>query len=178
MCGSIGIFRRFPGTEPVLAEADIDRLPHRGPDGRGRYDDDRASLGHRRLAVIDLTDTGTQPRPFGGDRLVVTFNGEICNYLELKRELEKRGERFSGTSDTEVLLAAYKAWGKECVGHLRGAFAFAPYDGRLVEEGFIDEWKVRRFMNDRTSVHHGLFFAYKLVLLECWCRAVWRNEPL
>src|ERR1035441_7963034 len=106
-----------------------DSLRHRGPDGEGHYVSANVALGHRRLAIIDL-NTGGQPM-FSEDRtLVIVFNGEIYNYLELREELRTRGHRFRTTSDTEVILAAYQEWGCDCVTHFNGMWAFALWDDR------------------------------------------------
>jgi asparagine synthase (glutamine-hydrolysing) len=94
------------------------------------YTDPHIQFGHTRLAIIDLTESGHQPMTYGNGRYVITYNGEVYNYLELRAELEAKGERFSSRSDTEVLLAAYKVWGRECVSHFRGMFAFALWDER------------------------------------------------
>ena len=108
-------------------------IVHRGPDGAGRHDavtSDgawRVALGHRRLAIIDLAG-GVQPMADAEGRAVLTFNGEIYNFQELRAELEGMGYRFRTDSDTEVLLAAFLAWGPDCVGRLRGMFAFAVWD--------------------------------------------------
>ncbi len=105
-------------------------MAHRGPDGSGVYTDPHIQFGHTRLAIIDLTEGGHQPMLYEDGRYVITYNGEAYNYLELRAELEAKGERFSSRSDTEVLLAAYKVWGQECVSHFRGMFSFALWDER------------------------------------------------
>lgn len=105
-------------------------MAHRGPDGSGVYTDLHIQFGHTRLAIIDLTEGGHQPMTYENGRYVITYNGEIYNYRELRTELEAKGERFVSRSDTEVLLAAYKVWGRECVLHFRGMFAFALWDER------------------------------------------------
>ncbi len=128
MCGVIGIFNRFPGAERRLSQEEVSRLRHRGPDAHGIYNDGPVSLGHRRLSILDLTEGGAQPQSTRDGRYTVTFNGEIYNYIELRRELADHGISFYSASDTEVLLAAYRVWGKECVKRFRGMFAFALYD--------------------------------------------------
>lgn len=130
MCGIIGRFYRQPGQRLPFAEKDVARLSHRGPDGFGLYNNRHIQFGHTRLAIIDLTAGGHQPMSYAGGRYVVTYNGEIYNYVELRAELEAKGERFTSSSDTEVLLAAYKVWGQGCVTHFRGMFAFALWDER------------------------------------------------
>jgi asparagine synthase (glutamine-hydrolysing) len=110
-------------------------IEHRGRDDEGVWtsgvmDDDgrRVTLGHRRLAIIDTSEAGHQPMLSADGRYSVTFNGEIYNYRELKRELAARGHRFRTDSDTEVLLVAFAEWGEECLGRLNGMFAFAMWD--------------------------------------------------
>ena len=108
-------------------------MTHRGPDGQGTFLVGGVALGHRRLAIIDLS-TGDQPMT-GPSGATLVFNGEIYNYRELRRELEAKGSRFKTSSDTEVLLAAYEEWGEACLHRLAGMFAFAIHDparGRIV----------------------------------------------
>jgi len=128
MCGIIGSFYRTLRQHPSLMAIDLSNLAHRGPDSAGIFNNDRVSLGHTRLAIIELTTAGHQPMISLDKRYVVTYNGEIYNYLELRTELETIGESFSSSSDTEVLLVAYKVWGPDCVTRFRGMFAFAIWD--------------------------------------------------
>src|SRR5437870_1568457 len=118
MCGIAGIV--YDGARSEAARAGVRRMialqRHRGPDGEGFYDGPNASLGHCRLAIIDLSDAGKQPMSDLEGRCWITFNGEIYNYLELADELSALGHRFRGRSDTEVLLAAYVQWGNACLG--------------------------------------------------------------
>jgi len=130
MCGIVG-YAGQPGALPrELLAAMRDTIVHRGPDACGMWStaDQSVILGHRRLAILDLSATGSQPMRNSGKTSVVVFNGEIYNHQELRRELAAGGARFAGRSDTEVLLAAYDAWGEACVERLRGMFAFAIYD--------------------------------------------------
>src|SRR5437762_3633856 len=108
----------------------MDTLRHRGPDDEGFYANDEVSLGHRRLSIVDLSEKGRQPMVYehGGRRVIVTFNGEIFNYREVRQELETRGYRFRSESDTEIILASYIEWGGDCVLRLNGMWAFALYD--------------------------------------------------
>jgi asparagine synthase (glutamine-hydrolysing) len=108
------------------------RLAHRGPDDAGVWSDERAGvlLGHRRLAVIDVSPLGHQPMVSDDGRMAIVFNGEIYNYLELRRELEQRGVRFASNSDTEVLLYGYREWGERVVDRLVGMYAFTIWDAR------------------------------------------------
>jgi asparagine synthase (glutamine-hydrolysing) len=130
MCGIVGYAGISGAIDGPLAIAMRDALAHRGPDGAGIWSaaDGSVVLGHRRLAILDLSATGAQPMVTADQRLAITFNGEIYNHGELRAELAASGARFVGRSDTEVLLAAYAAWGERCVARLRGMFAFAIYD--------------------------------------------------
>jgi asparagine synthase (glutamine-hydrolysing) len=128
MCGIAGI---LGATDAGAARATVKRMmgiqAHRGPDGRRVREYPGAVLGHVRLAIIDLEDRSLQPFETTDGRWSIVFNGEIYNYLELRRELED-GFEFRTESDTEVLLAAYLAWGVACLSRLRGMFAFCIYD--------------------------------------------------
>lgn len=103
---------------------------HRGPDDEGIYCDDFCCLGHRRLSIIDLSANGHQPFKSDDGRFVITYNGEIYNYIELREELEREGWVFKTKTDTEVLLKAYQQFGKDCLSRFNGMFAFAIYDTR------------------------------------------------
>ena len=130
MCGIVGAFgTRLPERDTF--QKALDTLAHRGPDGEGVFASPTCLLGHRRLAIIDLS-TGAQPMRSHDGRYVITFNGEIYNYRELKRELEN-DYPFTTTSDTEVILAGYAAWGSAVLGRLEGMFAFAVYDTKQQE---------------------------------------------
>jgi asparagine synthase (glutamine-hydrolysing) len=107
-----------------------DAIAHRGPDGEGFYTDRFVGLGHRRLAIIDLSAAGHQPMATSDGRAVLTYNGEIYNYLELKSELEAKGYVFRSRTDSEVLLNAWMEWGPDCVSRFNGMFAFAIWDKR------------------------------------------------
>jgi len=108
----------------------VDALAHRGPDDEGCFIDINIALGHRRLAVLDLSPSGHQPMANRDGSLVFVYNGEVYNYLELKVELEALGYQFRSRTDTEVLLYAYEEWGIEFVKRLNGMFAFALWDSR------------------------------------------------
>ncbi len=129
MCGITGVLYADsdrPVELPVL-ERMTEKLVHRGPDDSGVWAEGSIGLGHRRLSVIDIAG-GHQPMSAEGERLWITYNGEIYNYIELRQELEKRHRQFSTQSDTEVLLQAYATYGEECLSHLNGMFAFAVWD--------------------------------------------------
>jgi asparagine synthase (glutamine-hydrolysing) len=130
MCGIAGIVDMTGcPVDPALLRAMTTAQAHRGPDGEGFVCRGPVGLGHRRLAIIDLA-TGDQPMANDDESIWIVFNGEIYNFPELRRELEARGARFRTTSDTEVILRAYEADGPDCVGRLRGMFAFAILDER------------------------------------------------
>jgi asparagine synthase (glutamine-hydrolysing) len=128
MCGIFGRFARTgPLGDPTPLLGATNRLRHRGPDDGTWWSDGRFFFGHRRLAIIDLS-TGEQPMATQDGRLVVSFNGEIYNYVELTRELREKGHRFTTSSDTEVLLHGYREWGTDLPRHLIGMFAFGIAD--------------------------------------------------
>src|SRR5438552_2902141 len=105
-------------------------IAHRGPDDSGMYLHHQVGFGFRRLSILDLSPTGHQPMSSDDGQLVIVFNGEIYNYVELREELRAAGYRFRSTSDTEGLLAAYQQWGPECLGRLNGMWAFVIHDRR------------------------------------------------
>jgi asparagine synthase (glutamine-hydrolysing) len=130
MCGIAGRFN-FRSGAPVdsrMVRGMCDLIAHRGPDGEDVWTDGPVGLGHRRLAIIDLSPGGRQPMTTPDKLLTITFNGEIYNFQELRHELESRGHQFRSRSDTEVMLAAYREWGVDCVTRFRGMFAFALWD--------------------------------------------------
>ena len=130
MCGIAGRVN-YLSQRPVdqgVVRGMCDLIAHRGPDGWDVHVDGWVGLGHRRLSIIDLSAAGTQPMSTADGQLWITFNGEIYNFLELRRELEQQGHRFRSATDTEVILAAYRQHGVECLGRLRGMFAFAIWD--------------------------------------------------
>jgi asparagine synthase (glutamine-hydrolysing) len=129
MCGILGIIKNNQIIEKDAFAQLNDVQVHRGPDAGGVWfsQDLSVALGHRRLSIIDL-DLGSQPMLSGDGGLIITFNGEIYNYQELKSELIRRDHNFKTNSDTEVILNSYKEWGGECVKKFRGMFAFAIVD--------------------------------------------------
>lgn len=132
MCGIAGICRPTGITARDVAQVTrmTGVLRHRGPDDAGAFHDARCALGHRRLAIIDLSADGRQPFVSPDGRHVLIYNGELFNYRELRAELRKAGWRFSTRTDTEVLLAAYRHYGRGCLERFNGMFAFAVYDTR------------------------------------------------
>src|ERR1051326_2475426 len=130
MCGIAGIVAiNSSEVSEKRIKRMTDSLVHRGPDGEGFYfsEDRSLALGHKRLAIIDLTNAAWQPMEYLS-RYVITYNGEIYNYIELKEDLQKHGYKFSSSSDTEVLLALYDFKKEKCLNDLDGMFAFAIYD--------------------------------------------------
>jgi asparagine synthase (glutamine-hydrolysing) len=129
MCGIVGLFsddRTHRFDEQLLRRMN-DAQAHRGPDGAGIHIEPGIGLGHRRLAIIDLS-AGKQPLYNEDESVVVVFNGEIYNFVALRRELEALGHRFATNSDTEVIVHGWEAWGERCVERFRGMFAFALWD--------------------------------------------------
>lgn len=137
MCGIAGILsRQTRGPVDLHELARLrDAQSHRGPDDAGLWTstDGLVGLAHRRLSIIDLSPGGHQPKTTPDGHLTITFNGEIYNHLELRRELEELGERFLSSSDTEVILLGYRRWGHSVVDRLRGMFAFGIWDSRKRE---------------------------------------------
>lgn len=130
MCGIAGIAGRNNAVEQV--QSMLQYLHHRGPDGEGVWSPhDTLALGHRRLAINDLSSAGKQPMVAAEGDLAIIVNGEIYNYPELRKQLESKGYRFRSNSDSEIVLHAWKAWGKECFIRFNGMFAIGLYDSNL-----------------------------------------------
>ena len=151
MCGILGT---IPATPESPFKKALDLLTHRGPDGYDIWNDDdqNVTLGHRRLSILDLSDAGNEPMHYG--RYVITFNGEIYNYLELKKDLENKGHQFKSSTDTEVLLAAFLEWGPDCLPKFNGMWAFAIWDKQekklyLARDRFGEKPLFYAFVNDK-----------------------------
>jgi asparagine synthase (glutamine-hydrolysing) len=131
MCGICGVVGQ---ADEQLIKNMLARIAHRGPDDEGVYVADsstaRVGLGHRRLAIIDLSPGGHEPMPDASKQLWLTYNGEIYNFKTLRAELEALGHGFRSESDAEVVLYAYRQWGYDCLAHMNGMFAFALWDAR------------------------------------------------
>jgi asparagine synthase (glutamine-hydrolysing) len=129
ICGEVTFSDAFP-VSPERVRAMASRLSHRGPDGDGLWHEPGVAFGHRRLSILDLSPAAAQPMHSPDGRFVIAYNGEVYNFRELRSELEALGERFSTTSDTEVLLRALARWGVEAVRRMDGMWAFALWDRR------------------------------------------------
>ena len=155
MCGIAGIYDTLARDNEGEVDRMLHALVHRGPDGSGSFSEGPMSLGNRRLAILDLSDAAAQPMVDRAGRYVLTYNGEIFNYRELRDELRRAGRKFTSDGDTEVLLAALAEWGADALPRLNGMFAFALYDrrdrtlfcgrDRLGVKPFVYVWDGKRF---------------------------------
>ena len=158
MCGIVGTYRPAGGEvcSPEVLVAMRDRMQHRGPDAGGvwRASDGRCGFAHRRLSIIDLSDAAAQPMSNRDETVIITYNGEIYNHAEIRRELEAldKYEWKTDHSDTEVLLHAYEEWGMDCVHRCYGMFAFAIYDVRNPDKPVV------HLVRDRIGIK-PLYFA-------------------
>ncbi len=133
MCGIAGIisFEKCISVEELIKMRDT--MLHRGPDGAGLWisEDKKVTLGHRRLSIIDLSESANQPMSNEDGTIQIVFNGEIFNHQQIRPELEKKGHVFkTDHSDTEVIIHSYEEWGYSCVDKFRGMFAFALWDSK------------------------------------------------
>lgn len=137
MCGITGVLHlNGESAAPVVLKRMTDAIAHRGPDGDGIYTDGPVGLGHRRLAIIDLSAAGHQPMATEDGRFVMVYNGEIYNFQELRIELEALGHRFHSRTDSEVVLKSLAQWGPEALARFNGMFALALWD-KLKHELFL-----------------------------------------
>jgi len=131
MCGIAGLFHTNGApVAPLALKKMTDAIAHRGPDGEGHYIDGGLGLGHRRLAIIDLSSAGHQPMASEDGRYVIAYNGEVYNFNELRIELEAKGHRFHSRTDSEVVLKSVIEWGRDALPRFNGMFAFAMWDKR------------------------------------------------
>ena len=129
MCGIAGFLHlNGAAADAVTVKRMTDAIAHRGPDGEGVFVEGAAAIGHRRLAIIDLSPAGAQPMHSIDGRYVLSYNGEVFNFVELRRELEAAGFAFRSRTDSEVVLNAYAHWGAACLSRFNGMFAFAIWD--------------------------------------------------
>ena len=148
-------------------------IAHRGPDDHGTLVEERVALGFRRLSILDLTHAGHQPMSTTDGRVSMVFNGEIYNYLELRKELQVLGHHFTSTGDAEVLLTSYRQWGRACVDRLVGMFAFCIYD-RDAGYCFLarDRFGVKPLFFASTS--RGVLFASELKVIRA--SGLWNGD--
>ena len=129
MCGIAGVYNIVPSeVEEYIVRLMIDSMEHRGPDGNGVMVKGNIGLGHKRLAIIDLSDNGRQPMSTADESYWITYNGELYNYKELRSELQQKGYQFKSDCDTEVILYAYREWGIDCLNKFNGMWSFAIWD--------------------------------------------------
>ena len=128
MCGISGIFNFESKINFEELKNFNNSLNHRGPDSEGYYVSDGIGLGHKRLKIIDLTENASQPMKYLNSRYIITYNGEIYNFREIKKILTQSNYKFHSNSDTEVILASYDKWGEDCVNYFNGMWAFAIWD--------------------------------------------------
>ncbi len=164
MCGIFGLFlsRSLTEADISLGRLGCEALAHRGPDGDGEWFDIDAGvyLGHRRLSILDLSDAASQPMKSNAN--VLSYNGEVYNFLELRSRLKGLGATFTSTGDTEVLLRGWEHWGSEVLDHIDGMFAFALWDG---QHGYlsIDAFGEKQLFYAITS--DGIYFSSELLPL-------------
>lgn len=156
MCGILGLINSKGQINDVLFLNMLDLIAHRGPDGEGTFVHENVGIGHRRLSIIDL-EGGKQPLSNSESTLWITYNGELYNYQELRKSLQQKGYSFNTASDTEVVLQAYAHWGRDCVRHFRGMFAFGILD-ILKKELFLarDHFGIKPFV----YAHNSEVFAF------------------
>ncbi len=168
MCGIAGIlfFKRNQADDTII-RCMTDAISHRGPDAEGIFIEDEIALGHRRLSIIDLSSSANQPFTDHSGRYIVVYNGEIYNFNEVKSKIPDYP--FKTSSDTEVLIAAYAKWGKDCFKYFKGMFAFAVWDRQLKElcivrdrlgvkplYYFLDDQKILFASEVRALLHSGI----------------------
>lgn len=185
MCGILGIINRK--TEKKQVYSCLERLIHRGPDAGNVWQEESGeegssyiSLGHRRLAILDLSEAGVQPMCDPMNRYVIVFNGEIYNFLELRDELIRKGYTFKTDTDTEVLLLSYIEWGHDCLKRFNGMWAFAIYDREKKEVFFSrDRYGVKPlFYTWLDAAKTQLAFASEMKALTPLMRSVEPNRKI
>lgn len=129
MCGYVGFTNHIDNSNQVL-QSMMDKIRHRGPDAEGAYIDEDIALGHRRLSIIDVTESGNQPLYSQDGNLILVYNGEIYNYREIRSRLQEAGYHFATQTDSEVLIYGYQEYGADLLMQLRGMFSFVIWDKR------------------------------------------------
>ena len=162
MCGFVAMIGlNGAAVEPAVVKRMCASIRHRGPDGEGDYFAESVGFGFRRLAILDLSDTGHQPMCSRDGTVVLVFNGELYNFVELRRELSTLGWETRSTGDTEVVLHAYMQWGAECVKKFNGMWAFLIYDTqRKVIFGSRDRFGKKPLYYYRSAEH--MFFGSEI----------------
>ena len=179
MCGIAGKLY-LDGQRPVerdLIERMLEVIVHRGPDGQGQYVSGPVGLGHRRLSIIDLSDCGTQPMCNEDATVWIAFNGEIYNYLELRKRLIQRGHVFRSATDTEVIIHLYEEYGADCLQQLRGMFAFAIWDQRRQRLFWpVTGWASSRYITVKPRTRSGsrLSLNQSSLIRQCLVRLIMR----
>jgi asparagine synthase (glutamine-hydrolysing) len=170
MCGICGVYSKNSADSDEVKKM-VKTLGHRGPDGHGIYTSKNICLGHTRLAILDLSNKGKQPMISDNGEAVIVYNGEVYNYIELRKELEDLGYKFHSGSDTEVILKAYLAWGKQCVDKFNGMWAFAIWDERTKELWLSrDQFGIKPLYY--TEVEGKMYFASEIKALLPFKKAI------
>jgi asparagine synthase (glutamine-hydrolysing) len=176
MCGILGAAGEVQTIAPTVFGHALDTLAHRGPDARSVWSAPSVSFGHRRLAVIDLSDAGTQPMVDPDTGLVITFNGEIYNFVELRSALIAKGYRFRSGSDTEVLLKGYAEWGAGVLERSNGMWAFAIWNPKA-ETVFLARDRFGKKPLYYATANNQLLFASEPKALHALDRSLAVAEP-
>lgn len=160
MCGFVGFIGKQDNKDAIITDM-MNTIIHRGPDGSGKYVDDDIALGHRRLSIIDVSESGNQPIFNKDHSKVLVYNGEIYNYKDIRSELMQMGCSFRTETDSEVILLGYEVWGEEIVKKLRGMFAFVIWDSKSRELfGARDWFGIKPFYY--TQQNNSLMFASEI----------------
>ncbi|MEG2436334.1 MAG: asparagine synthetase B, partial [Ruthenibacterium sp.] len=162
MCGFVGFFGKIDSQKTVL-DTMLERIVHRGPDMGGTYCTDDIALGFRRLSILDLSDAGAQPMMNEDKSVVVVFNGEIYNFMDLRKDLESRGHTFHCGADTEVLIHGYEEYGTDLIQMLRGMYAFVIWDAKAKRMfGARDIFGIKPFYYYPIPNGEGLLFGSEI----------------
>ena len=167
MCGIAGFINlNNSPASPVYLKRMTDSIAHRGPDGEGHFVDGAVGIGHRRLAIIDLSPAASQPMTESENRYVISYNGEVYNYKTLRSELMALGHHFNSQSDTEVVLRSFIQWGAKSVSKLNGMFAFVIWD-RVENKMFIarDRYGIKPLYYFQNNIIKILLLLYDITLL-------------
>lgn len=165
MCGIFGAMNVRLDKE--TAERCLNKLLHRGPDAFGLWQENGVTLGHRRLSILDLSENGRQPMSYADGRYQIVYNGEVYNFIEIRKELEKKGYTFRSDSDTEVVLASYIEWKEKCLNKFNGMWSIAIWD-REKKEMFIarDRFGIKPFYYTQLpGTEYGFAFASEMKAL-------------